>query len=305
MRRVSPLSRGYGIALLSALILSTTAIFIRYLSQEYLLPALVLAFWRDLFVALGLLLFFSLFRPLFLKVSPSHLPYLAGYGLVLAVFNAAWTLSVSLNGAAIATVLAYSSGGFTVLLGWWLLKERLGGLKLTAAFFSLLGCALVAEALNPQVWQTNLTGILTGVGSGFLYAVYSILGRSASRRGLNPWATLLFTFGFAALFLLLMNLQPFALPGKGDLLTLGDSLPGWGILLALALLPTLLGFGLYNVSLAYLPSSVANLIVSLEPAFTALIAYFFLAERFRGGQALGSGFILLAVLLLRFSGEES
>ena len=39
----SQLTRGYSIALLSAVILSTTAIFIRYLTQTYQLPALVLA----------------------------------------------------------------------------------------------------------------------------------------------------------------------------------------------------------------------------------------------------------------------
>ena len=43
-------------ALISAAILSTTAIFIRYLTQTYQLPALVLAFWRDVFVILTLLL---------------------------------------------------------------------------------------------------------------------------------------------------------------------------------------------------------------------------------------------------------
>ncbi len=40
----------------SAAILSTTAIFIRHLSQAYQVPSLVLAFWRDAFVAAGLLL---------------------------------------------------------------------------------------------------------------------------------------------------------------------------------------------------------------------------------------------------------
>ena len=43
--------------------------------------------------------------------------------------------------------------------------------------------------------------------------------------------------------------------------------------------PTLAGFGLYNVSLTYLPSSVANLVLTLEPAFTAVIAYFLLDEQ--------------------------
>ncbi|MFC2063986.1 hypothetical protein ACFLXB_02690 [Chloroflexota bacterium] len=42
------LSRGYFAALASAGILSTTAIFIRYLTQTYQIPALVLTSWRDL-----------------------------------------------------------------------------------------------------------------------------------------------------------------------------------------------------------------------------------------------------------------
>ena len=46
---------------------------------------------------------------------------------------------------------------------------------------------------------------------------------------------------------------------------------GWLILFLLAAGPTLAGFGLYNVSLTYLPSSVVNLIVTLEPVMTALM----------------------------------
>ena len=61
-----------------------------------------------------------------LRVERKHLGYLVMYGFVLAIFNALWTLSVSLNGAAVSTVLAYCSAGFTALLGWWLLKESLG-----------------------------------------------------------------------------------------------------------------------------------------------------------------------------------
>ncbi len=42
----SKLARGYAVALTSALILSTTGIFIGYLTRTYDLPALVLAFWQ-------------------------------------------------------------------------------------------------------------------------------------------------------------------------------------------------------------------------------------------------------------------
>jgi drug/metabolite transporter (DMT)-like permease len=314
----SSLTRGYSIAVVSAVILSTTAIFIRYLTQTYQIPAMVLAFWRDLFVALTLLPVLALLRPGLLRVARKDLRYLVIYGLVLAIFNSLWTLSVALNGAAISTVLAYCSAGFTALLGWWFLKERLDWVKIVAVVLSLSGCVLVSGALNLAAGSANYAGIVAGILSGLLYAIYSLMGRSASQRNLNPWTTLLYTFGFAASFLLLFNLLPGDfLPGKAvqavDLLWLGNSLAGWGILLLLAAGPTLAGFGLYNVSLGYLPSSVANLIVSLEPAFTAVMAYLLFGELLNGVQVFGSLMILAAVIFLRIyegklvrvsSGEE-
>ena len=300
------LTRGYAFALTSAVILATTAIFIRYLTQTYQLPALVLAFWRDGFVTLTLLLALRLLKPQLLHINRQYWGYLMAYGLVLAIFNASWTESVALNGAALATVLVYCSAGFTALLGWWLLKEHLDWLKLLAVAFSLGGCVLVADALNPSAWQTNLAGILTGILSGLGYAIYTLMGRAASQRGLNPWTTLLYTFGFATFFLFAFNILPGeVLPGAavqtGDLFWLGNALPGWGILFLLAAGPTLLGFGMYNTSLTYLPSSVVNLIVTLEPPFTALFAYFTLGELLSGIQIAGGLIILAGVVLLRVS----
>ena len=298
------LTRGYTIAVLSAIILSTTAIFIRYLTQTYQLPALILAFWRELFVALTLLLALILVRPKLIKIRKQDLPYLFIYGFVLAIFNSLWTLSVSLNGASISTVLAYSSAGFTALLGWWFLKERLDWAKIIAVILSLGGCVLVSNALNLEVWMANFVGILTGLLSGLFYAIYSLMGRSASQRNLNPWTTLLYTFSFGTVFLFTLNIIPGDfLPGKAvqasDLLWLGTSLSGWSILLLLAAGPTLAGYGTYNISLSYLPSSVANLILSSEPAFTATMAYAFFGETLTITQIVGSMMILTGVIFLR------
>jgi len=302
-------SRGYAIAVISALILSTTAIFIRHLTQTYQMPALVLAFWRDFFVIITLLPILGLLRPRLLHVEGGHLTYLALYGLLLAIFNAIWTLSVAINGAAISTVLVYSSAAFTALLGWWLLKESLNWAKILAIVLSLVGCLLVSGALKSQSGGLNLMGILIGVFAGLAFAIYTLMGRSASERGLNPWSTLFYTFGFAALFLLIFNLLPFEqIPGKatdpGDLLWLGSALSGWAILFLLAAGPTLVGFGLYNVSLSYLPSSVVNLIVTLEPVMTAMMAYLLLGELMNGVQIGGSLLILAGVFFLRMFGDQ-
>ena len=214
------LTRGYATALLSAAILSTTAIFIRYLTLNYDMPALVLAFWRAVFVALTLLPILAIRRRDLLRTTSKHREYLLLFGFILSIFNSLWTLSVAMNGAAISTVLAYSSAAFTALLGRWLLQERLGWGKILAVVLCITGCVLVAEAYDANAWQSNTLGILTGILSGLAYAVYSLMGRSASQRGLNPWTTLCYTFSFAAVFLLAYNR------------TAGDNQPLQGFLLA-------------------------------------------------------------------------
>lgn len=300
------LARGYPLALTSAAILATTAIFIRHLTLTYQIPALVLATWRDAFVALTLFLVLGVLRPAWLRVGRQHLRYLVAYGLVLAVFNSLWTQSVVLNGAAVSTVLAYCSAGFTALLGRWLLKERLDAIKLLAVIFSLAGSVLVANALDPLAWSANTVGILIGILSGLCYAFYSLMGRSAAQRGLNTWTTILYTFGFAAVFLLSFNLFPGGIfPGSAtrptDLFWLGQAWQGWFILVLLAAGPTVLGFGLYNLSMTYLPSSVANIILTLEPVFTTILAYFLFGEVLSGLQIFGGTLILSGVILLRLN----
>ena len=297
-------SRGFVLAVASAVVLSTTAILIRHLIESYRLPVLVLAFWRNALVVITLACVLGVLHPRLLRIGPRHLRYLALYGFVLAVFNGLWTLSVALNGASVATLLVYSSAGFTAVLGRWLLRERLDRAMVLAILCSFAGCALVSEALGAAARWGNLPGIVIGLLSGLSYAAYSLMGRSAAHRGLDPWTTLLYVFAFAAGFLLLGNLLPGGLVAgdagaRADLFWLGEALAGWGILFVLAAGPTLLGFGLYNVSLGYLPASFANLILTLEPIFTAVIAYYLLNERLTWTQLVGGALILTGVVLAK------
>jgi drug/metabolite transporter (DMT)-like permease len=302
IKGASRLNQGYLICLLGTFIWSLTAIFIRYLTENYDLPPLVLAFWRDLFVCLALGLGFLGFARSRLRVERKQLGFLILYGFILSIFNSLWTFSVALNGAAVSTVLAYSSAAFTAVLGWRFLGERLGVLKALAVTLSLVGCAFVSGALSAEAWRLNPFGIITGLLSGMAFAAYSLMGKTASQRRIYPWSTLFYTFGFGAAFLLLYNLLAGALPARGqggNLFVLGDAWVGWLVLIALAIGPTIGGYGLYTVSLGYLPASVANLIATLEPAMTAGLAYLLLDERLSPAQLLGSAMIIGGVVLLR------
>jgi drug/metabolite transporter (DMT)-like permease len=299
-------NRGYLIAVSSAFILSLTGILIRYLTTHYQLPALILAFWRAVIVFATLGIILALRSPNLLKLPRKHLPYIIIYGFVLAVFNSTWTLSVAINGAAAATVMVYCSAAFTALLAWVFLKESLGTGKLVAVVLSLAGCVLVSAAYKPESWNTNFLGIATGILAGLCYAVYSLMGRSASNRGLLPWTTLFYIFGFDAVFLLIFNLLPgVSIPGAAGTAALliwpGMDWVGWVVLFVLAAVPTLLGFGTYMISLSYLPSSIVNLIATLEPFFTTVIAFFVFGEILTGIQFVGGFLIIIGVVVTRLS----
>jgi drug/metabolite transporter (DMT)-like permease len=301
-RRVPDVTRGYIICLVGIVFWSSTAIFIRYLTTVYNLPALVLAFWRDLFLFGALLLALGVFRRSLYRITRADRGFLLAYAVILAIFNSFWTFSVALNGAAVATVLAYSSAAYTAILGHWLLSEALGWVKMGLVLLSLTGCVLVSGAYDPATWQVNGMGIVVGLTTGLAFAAYSLMGRSAAKRSINPWTAMLYGFGGASVFVLIFNwVASFFSPSlaSSNLFWLGSSWAGWLILLLLAIGPTLAGFGLYTVSLGYLPASVANLIATLEPVMTAILAYVFLGEQLNSVQLAGSALIIASVILLR------
>ena len=149
-----------------------------------------------------------------------------------------------------------------------------------------------------------MLGLLTGLASGIAFSIYSLFGKAEAKRGINSWTALLYTFLTAATLLLIYNQFNVWLPegvASRNVFALSTNWSGWALLLLLALGPTIGGYGLYTLSMNYLPASVANLIATLEPAFTITIAYFLLDEQLSPAQLFGSILIISAVVLLRLS----
>lgn len=302
---MSRTTKGYLIALVGITFWSTTGVFISYLITNYGMPALLLALWRNLFVCVALVPVLFITRRSLLLIKRSQIKFYVFYGFLLAVFNSIWSLSVGANGAAVATVLAYSSAGFTAILALWWFNEKLGLPKAIAIVLSLVGCVMVSNAYSADMWSLNPMGIITGLLSGLLFAVYTLVGKEVAERQINAWTSMLYSFGFGSLFIMIFNLFP-ALPGAaGSLQALLPNMPidGWLMLILLSFFPTVLGFGLYNMSMNYLPASITNLLATLEPAMTAVEAYVFLDERLTFIQIVGSLIILSAVLIVQLEKE--
>ncbi len=300
-------SEGYLIGVAATILLSFTGILISYLSRVYQLPSLVLAFWRDVFVAFGLVAFFALFSRRRFGLDRANLKFFLLYGFTLALFNSMWTFSVEFNGAAVATVLAFSSPAMTAVLAHFLLAEHISAVKVAGIAMSILGIVLVSGAASPAAWQVNAAGIVFGLLTGFFFACYNMVGKTSANKSLDAWTTMLYGFGSAIFFLFLFNLFVNTASGQGPLsnfLWLGNSLSGWSILFVLGVGPTVGGFGLYLVSLAYLPATVANVIGALEPAFTAVWAFLLFHEQLAVSQLVGSFLVIASVVLLRVGGAR-
>jgi len=299
-------SQGYISAFSAVLLWSFSGILISYLGRDYAVPSFVIAFWSVLFVALGMFLGLNLFNRKLLQIDKSQLKFMILYGFTFAVFHSTWTLSVQYNGAAVATFMVYSSPAMTAILSRLIFKENFNPIKLLSIVLSLIGTVLISGAYDLSAWNLNWLGILFGLLSGPFFAFYNLEGKYSSERFIDPWTATLYCFTFASVFLVFFNLSIDALSNKpllSEMLWLGKSIVGWGALFLLGIGPTLGGFGLYTLSLRYLSPTVANLIATLEPAFTALWAYFLLHERFDTIQWAGSILILAGVILLRW-GEK-
>lgn len=303
MKTSSRSSQGFIIALTATVIWSTTGPIISYLSRNYSLPSLVLAFWRDLFVSFGMFAGLMIFSRARFLLDRKHWGFMVLYGLTLAIFNSMWTFSVQYNGAAVATVMAFSSPAMTAILSRIVLKEQFSPIKIFSILLSLGGIVFVSGAYDPASWNLNPLGIIFGLFSGLLFAIYNLEGKHASDTHIDSWTALLYSFAWATVFLFFFTIGNDVFithkPMFSDLMWLGDSVNGWGLLFFLGVAPTLGGFGLYTLSIRYLSPTVANLIATLEPAFTAVWAYLFLSEQLTKPQLMGSALLFVGIILLR------
>jgi drug/metabolite transporter (DMT)-like permease len=201
--------------------------------------------------------------------------------------------------------MAFSSPTMTAILSRIFLKENFGGVKIISILLSLAGIIFVSGAYNPSAWNLNPLGIIFGLLTGLLFAIYNLQGKHASDTHLDSWTALLYSFSIATVFLFFFNIGSDLFITRQvvfkDMFWLGDSVAGWGILFFLGVAPTLGGFGLYTLSIRYLSPTTANLIATLEPAFTAIWAYFLLNEILTGPQLFGSLLVFAGVILLRFT----
>lgn len=229
--------------------------------------------------------------PQLLKIIPRDIWMFIGTGIFSVLFfNLFYLLTFTFSSLSVAVMLLYTAPAFVMLLSVLLFKERLTKGKLLALASTILGCLFLSGILSGG-WQCPPEAFLTGILSGFGYALYSIFSKYALVR--YDSATIsVWTFYLASLPLL-----PFCQPD--EMLSCFIYIPDTAVAAAgISILCTVIPYLLYTYGLKYVDAGCASILAMLEPVVGCLIGLTVLGESFTIAKAAGLFFILAAIVIL-------
>ena len=214
-----------------------------------------------------------------------------GMGVISVVlFNLCYFDTMQHSEASIAVVLLYTSPVFVMLLSAVIFREKITGRRIFALLLTLCGCVLVAGLIGSGARLTPRV-LLTGLGSGLFYALYTIFGRAALGRYDTVTATV-WTFLFAA-----AGAVPVGRPAE-TVHTLADSpmLIVWAV--GISICCTVLPYFFYTWGLRHMDAGKAAILVAVEPLVGAVLGMTVLHESHGLMKIIGIVLILAAVVLL-------
>jgi len=242
-------------------------------------------------------LVFLFFSRELLRLRPKDIPFflLLGGG-VMAVVTGSYLYTISKIQVAAAILIQYLAPIFVAIYAMLFWKERPTFAKIMALILAFGGCFLVVGGYNLKLLQMNLLGILGGLTSAITFAGYSLLGERAMHR-YRPWTVLFYALAFSALTWHVAY-PPFTY------FRAGYSLAQWGWIFYIAVVGTILPFGLFFAGINHIRSTRASITATLEPIFAGFLAFILLGETLLVLQILGGCMVILAIVLLQLQQEQ-
>lgn len=212
-------------------------------------------------------------------------------GVALGIDYIAWTASIYLVGAGVATVLVNVQVIVLPLLALVIDRERVSARFLISLPLMLIGVGLVGGIVSfAEVGENAVLGTSLALIAGIGYGVYMFLTRRGTRRKaegtIQPlaWAT-------ASAAVTAAIIAQFT----GGIHLTGIGPNSWMFLIALALLGQVVAWLFINRgSVRLVPSMTASLLL-IQPVLALVLAALILGETLTAGQALGAGLVVVAV----------
>jgi drug/metabolite transporter, DME family len=273
------------------------AIFVKGLADIGFTPMEIVAIRVTVAFMMLFILGISFFRHQ-LKVKIKDVPLFIGSGIFSIVFfNWCYFTTINHMNLSLAVILLYTAPAIVVVFSRILFKEKLTSKKLIAVIGTLLGCIFITGIGSNSTGDITFLGLITGLGSGLGYALYSIFGKIALRK-YQTFTINIYTFLCATLFLLPIT----TLWNKMNLLLQVETL-FWA--LGLGLLPTVIAYFFYTKGLEKIESSKAAIIATVEPIVATVLSVFLYNEGMSILQMIGTGMIFSSVIIVNITKKNN
>jgi drug/metabolite transporter (DMT)-like permease len=174
---------------------------------------------------------------------------------------------------------------FVPVFAFFLFKKRPTYFGLAAVLLSILGLWLLSGGLK----ELNAGDILT-LAAAMTYAIHILLADKYLKSGADPYALCFQQFAFVGIISLALGAFE-----TNSLIPQTSSVVG--IILFLAIFPTLSAFVIQLVAQKFVSPLRVSLIFAFEPVFAALFAWTAGGELFRPERALGGLLIFVAMIV--------
>ncbi len=225
------------------------------------------------------------------KVKPKELMIFGFTGIALFCTAAFYYTSMQTTSVSTAVVLMYSAPVYVMLFSVVFLGEKLTAPKIFSVGLVLFGCVLVSGVVSDL--KVDIIGILFGVMSGLVYAIYNILTKISMKNAANPISANIYTFMSVSAVSLIFS-DPVGMvqtAAKEPMATVP-------LLLGVGVVTFVLPYFLYTMAMKTLEAGVASSLAILEPMIASVIGVMFLGDSLDLLKTIGMVFILSAVFLL-------
>ena len=227
-------------------------------------------------------------RPRLLRVERSEIPNLAFLGVAgIGLVYVSYFVAIERLQIGVALTIEYL-GPLFLLLWLWLARGR----QLARGLWAAMGIALVGIFLAVRgydVGTLDTLGVAAGFAAAISFAIYLYGSERAGERN-APATTLVWAFGFAALFWLVVQ-PPWTFPFT-ELEGAREQL----LMLFVIVVGTLLPFGCMVTALRHVPAARAAIVATLEPVLSALFALLIHDEGLAAVQIAGGLMVLAGVV---------
>ena len=208
----------------------------------------------------------------------------------IVFFNYCYFKAISMTSLSIAAVLLYTAPSIVMILSFILFKERFNVNKLISLVLTFAGCVLVTGVIT-EPGSVTWNGIMTGLGAGLGYALYSIFGRYSIDRGYHSFTITFYTFLFASLGTFFVA----DIPKICVAVTQNISVVVWCLILGIVC--TVVPYLLYTIGLRYVENGRASIIASVEPVTATILGVILYSEKISMMSAVGIILVLAGLII--------